>query len=135
LEFYVEEKIGNKKASNFTIKAKYNFSNKYLLNKLISINQNAQLMIVVLVDIIYYKFDSDVSSKKHIIMLEDLSIITLNQATSQFLKNKNTLLSNMNTILTQQNLSAALGKNLIPNMTNEQPAQDQNSQDNTANAK
>ncbi|CAG8790702.1 13317_t:CDS:1, partial [Gigaspora rosea] len=44
-------------------------------------------------------------------------------------------LLNMNAMSTQQNLSAALGKNPIPNMTSEQPAQDQNNQDNTENTK
>ncbi|KAF0373784.1 hypothetical protein F8M41_012978 [Gigaspora margarita] len=100
LEFHVKERISDKEASNFMVKAKHNSNNKYLSNKMTLINQNARLTTVVLVGMLYYKFNDDVSSGKHIIMLEDLSIITLN---------------------------SALGKNLIPNMTNEQPAQDQNS--------
>ncbi|CAG8840744.1 32900_t:CDS:2, partial [Gigaspora margarita] len=57
------------------------------------------------------------------------------EAIPQPSKNKNALLSNMNAMLVQQNLLVALGKNPIPNMTNEQPTQDQNSQNNTENAK
>ncbi|CAG8838681.1 43286_t:CDS:1, partial [Gigaspora margarita] len=41
LEFYVEERIGDKKASNFTVEAKHNSNNKYLSNKTTSINKNA----------------------------------------------------------------------------------------------
>ncbi|KAF0474101.1 hypothetical protein F8M41_024792 [Gigaspora margarita] len=153
LEFHVEERIGDKEASNFTVEAKHNSNNKFLSNKTTSINQNARLMTVVLVGTIYYKFDNDMTSGKHIIMLEDLSIITSNReflnmqtltipwlsqmtiprysqrtnrqprgATPRPSKNKNASLSNMNATSVQQILLAALGKNPIPNMTNEQPA-------------
>ncbi|CAG8769402.1 45696_t:CDS:2, partial [Gigaspora margarita] len=120
LKLYIKERIGDKKASNFIVETKHNSNNKYFSNKIISINQNAQLMTVILVNMIYYKFDNDVSFGKHIIILEDLSIITLN-STLRSSKNKNASLLNMNTMLTQK-LLATLGKNLIPNMTNKQPA-------------
>ncbi|CAG8815629.1 22846_t:CDS:1, partial [Gigaspora margarita] len=166
LEFHVNERIGDKEASNFTVEAKYSSNNKYLSNKMTSINQNARVTTVVLVGTIYYQFDNDKSSRKHVIILEDLSIITSNceflnmqthavpwlsqttipgysqksnrqprGATSRPSKNKKATLSNMNATSTQQNLSAALGKNPIPNMTNEQPVQNQDNQDNTENTK
>ncbi|RIB16959.1 hypothetical protein C2G38_2188615 [Gigaspora rosea] len=136
LEFHVDERIGNKEASNFTVEAKHSSNNKYLSNKTTSINQNARVTTVVLVGTIYYQFENNVFSGKHIVILEDLSIIISNH---EFLNTQPRLflasLSNMNATSTQQNLSAALGKNPIPNMTNEQPAQDQNNQDNTENTK
>ncbi|KAF0452281.1 hypothetical protein F8M41_001920 [Gigaspora margarita] len=95
LEFHVDERISDKEASNFTVEIRHSSNNKYLLNKMTSINQNARVMTVVLV----------------------------------------ALLSNMNATSTQQNLLATLGKNPIPNMTNEQSVQDQNNQDNTENTK
>ncbi|CAG8641806.1 2676_t:CDS:2 [Gigaspora rosea] len=55
---------------------------------------------------------------------EELLIIMSNRATPWPSKNKKASLSNMNATLTQQNFLVALGKNPIPNMTNEQPAQD-----------
>ncbi|KAF0552288.1 hypothetical protein F8M41_022055 [Gigaspora margarita] len=41
LEFHIDERIGDKEASNFTIEAKYSSNNKYLSHKMTSINQNA----------------------------------------------------------------------------------------------
>ncbi|RIB01267.1 hypothetical protein C2G38_2296831 [Gigaspora rosea] len=167
LKFYVEERIGDKEASNFSLEAKHSSNNKYLSNKTNSINQNSRLT-VLLVGKINYQFENDVSSGKHIVALEDLSIITLNRdflntqtptvpwlsqtnipgysqktnrqphgATSRPSKNsKKASLSNMNATSTQQNLSTALDKNPIPNMTNEQTAQNQNNQqENTQNTK
>ncbi|CAG8816416.1 3196_t:CDS:2, partial [Gigaspora rosea] len=48
LEFHVDERIGNKEASNFTVEAKHSSNNKYLSNKTTSINQNARVTTVVL---------------------------------------------------------------------------------------
>ncbi|RIB18236.1 hypothetical protein C2G38_2037078 [Gigaspora rosea] len=116
LEFHVDKRIGDKEASNFTVEAKHSSNNKYLSNKTTLINQNTRVTTVVLA----------------VPWLSQTTIPGYSQrtnrqprgATPRPLKNKKALLSNMNATSTQQNLSAALGKNLIPNMTNEQPAQD-----------
>ncbi|CAG8798255.1 6809_t:CDS:1, partial [Gigaspora rosea] len=40
LEFHIEKRISDKEASNFIVEAKHSFNNKYLSNKMTSINQN-----------------------------------------------------------------------------------------------
>ncbi|RIB23480.1 hypothetical protein C2G38_2171203 [Gigaspora rosea] len=104
-KFYVKERIGDKEASNFTLETKHSSDNKYLSNKTNTMNQNSRLTTV---------------------LLNEPSALG---ATPQPSKNsKKASLSNMNATSIQQNLSTALNKNLIPNMTNEQPIQNQNNQ-------
>ncbi|KAF0524968.1 hypothetical protein F8M41_014836 [Gigaspora margarita] len=49
LEFYVEEKVGDREPSNFWVETKHNANNKYLSNKTVTINQNVQSTTAILV--------------------------------------------------------------------------------------
>ncbi|KAF0484235.1 hypothetical protein F8M41_023048 [Gigaspora margarita] len=74
LEFYVEEKVREKEPSNFWVETRHNVNNKYLSNKTGAINQNACSTTAILVSTIMY----DVSTGKHIVVLEDITMITSN---------------------------------------------------------
>ncbi|RIB08054.1 hypothetical protein C2G38_2045484 [Gigaspora rosea] len=78
LEFYVEEKVGEKEPSNFWVETRHNVNNRYLSNKTGAINQNARSTTAILVGTIVY----DVSTGKHIVVLEDITMITSNRNNS-----------------------------------------------------
>ncbi|KAF0553689.1 hypothetical protein F8M41_020077 [Gigaspora margarita] len=74
LKFYIEEKVRKKKLSNFWVETEHNINNRYLSNKTGTINQNACSTTTILVGTIMY----DVSTEKHIVALEDITMITSN---------------------------------------------------------
>ncbi|KAF0545098.1 hypothetical protein F8M41_002364 [Gigaspora margarita] len=78
LEFYVEEKVREKESSNFWVEARHNVNNKYLSNKIGAINQNACSTTAVLVGTIVY----ETATGKHIVVLEDVTMITSNRNNS-----------------------------------------------------
>ncbi|KAF0488279.1 hypothetical protein F8M41_022366 [Gigaspora margarita] len=78
LKFYVEEKVREKEPSNFWVEARHNVNNKYLSNKTDAINQNARSTTAVLVSTIVY----EMATGKHIVVLEDVTMITFNRNNS-----------------------------------------------------
>ncbi|CAG8744655.1 5961_t:CDS:2, partial [Dentiscutata heterogama] len=75
LEFYVEEKVGDREPPSFWVEARHNINNKYLSNKTNAINQNSRSTTAILIGTITYK----ISTGKHVIILEDISLITSNR--------------------------------------------------------
>ncbi|KAF0530133.1 hypothetical protein F8M41_012375 [Gigaspora margarita] len=54
LDFYVEERLGDREASNFWVEVKHLTNNSYLSSKTNSINQNLRSTTAILVGTIYY---------------------------------------------------------------------------------
>ncbi|CAG8843331.1 35541_t:CDS:2, partial [Gigaspora margarita] len=81
LEFYIKEKVGDREPSSFWIEARHNVNNKYLANKTNAINQNSRSTTAILIGTITY----EISTEKHVIILEDISLITSgrNDSTAQ----------------------------------------------------
>ncbi|CAG8856160.1 37871_t:CDS:1, partial [Gigaspora margarita] len=72
LEFYIEEKVRDRELPSFWIEARHNANNKYLANKTNAINQNSRSTTAIFIGIITY----EISTGKHVIILEDISLIT-----------------------------------------------------------
>ncbi|CAG8852775.1 23220_t:CDS:2, partial [Gigaspora margarita] len=81
LEFYIEEKVRDREPPSFWIEARHNANNKYLANKTNAINQNSRSTTAILIGTITY----EISTGKHVIILEDISLITSgrNDSTAQ----------------------------------------------------
>ncbi|KAF0468036.1 hypothetical protein F8M41_025888 [Gigaspora margarita] len=81
LEFYVEERVEDREPPSFWVEARHDISNKYLSNKTNAINQNSRSTTAVLIGTITY----EATTGKHVMILEDISMITSkeNDSTTQ----------------------------------------------------
>src|SRR6185312_4765219 len=89
LEFYVEERIGEREPSDFWLKVRHNANHVYLSNKTNAINQTGRCTNALLVGVINYQepdINTNVNNEKifgkHILTLEDLTMITTNNNNS-----------------------------------------------------
>ncbi|CAG8586474.1 hypothetical protein C2G38_2237987 [Gigaspora rosea] len=88
LDFYVEERLGDREPSDFWVEVKHLTNNSYLSSKTNSINQNLRSTTAILVGTIYYhKSSSDESTphdatEKHVMLLQDISMISTNHSTA-----------------------------------------------------
>ncbi|CAG8765412.1 hypothetical protein C2G38_2223107 [Gigaspora rosea] len=85
LNFFIEEKIGNKEPSDFWLEVRHDSSHTYLSNRTNSINQNGRLTNALLVGVMNYQnpvidttTNNEIMLGKHILMLEDMTMITSN---------------------------------------------------------
>ena len=78
LDFYIEEKIGEKEPNDYWIEVKHNPNNKYLSRKTASINQKLRSTTAILVGQIAYEPPSndETTPEKHVLYLEDISMIS-----------------------------------------------------------
>ncbi|CAG8746335.1 7931_t:CDS:1, partial [Dentiscutata erythropus] len=76
LDFYVEERIRKREPADFWVEVKHKTNNTYLANKTNSINQKLHSTTALLVGIIYYyPPPSDSNERKHVLLLEDISLL------------------------------------------------------------
>ncbi|CAG8815049.1 20168_t:CDS:1, partial [Gigaspora margarita] len=59
LDFYVEERIGEKEPPSFWVQAKHNTSNRYLFAKTNTINQTSRSTTALLISTITYQHDNE----------------------------------------------------------------------------
>ncbi|KAF0441276.1 hypothetical protein F8M41_003857 [Gigaspora margarita] len=85
LDFYVEERIEEKEPPSFWVQAKHNASNRYLFTKTKAINQTSKSTTTLLISTITYQHDNETASEKHIMILEDISMINLTHNNSNAL--------------------------------------------------
>ncbi|RIB18265.1 hypothetical protein C2G38_2037041 [Gigaspora rosea] len=85
LDFYMEERIGEKEPSSFWIEARHKANNRYLFNRTNTINQTSRSTTALLIGTITYQRDNETTSGKHVIILEDISMINLTRNNSDAL--------------------------------------------------
>ncbi|CAG8814995.1 2253_t:CDS:2, partial [Gigaspora rosea] len=127
LDFYVEERIGEKEPSSFWVEARHKANNRYLFNRTNTINQISRSTTALLIGTITYQRDNETTSGKHVMILEDISMINLARrsnrtprgTTPRTPRSKHSTLSSMNPTSTST-LSSALETNPIPNMSDQQ---------------
>ncbi|KAF0482068.1 hypothetical protein F8M41_023489 [Gigaspora margarita] len=127
LDFYMEERIGEKKPLSFWVQARHNANNRHLFTKTNTINQTSRSTTVLLISTITYQHDNETAFRKH-----GKTGCTPWGTTPRTPRNKRTSLSNMNptSILT---LLSVLETNPIPNMSDQQSSQNHNNEPNREN--
>ncbi|RIB01194.1 hypothetical protein C2G38_2051076 [Gigaspora rosea] len=85
LDFYVEERIGEKELLSFWVEARHKANNRYLFNRTNAINQTFRSTTSLLIGTITYQRDNETTSGKHIMILEDISMINLTRNNSDAL--------------------------------------------------
>lgn len=81
LEFFVEERLGEKEPKDYWVEVKHDSNNTYLANKTNAINQTMRSTTAILVGLMTYEpptDDSNTSEGKHVLNLEDISLISTN---------------------------------------------------------
>jgi len=88
LDFLIEENLGEQEPKDFSLEMKHNPNIKYLANKTNSINQNLRSTTAILMGLLHYQepiIDADTGDEtpaKHILYLDDISLISSNQPSS-----------------------------------------------------
>ncbi|KAF0364790.1 hypothetical protein F8M41_013865 [Gigaspora margarita] len=144
LDFYVEERIEEKEPPSFWVQARHNANNRYLFTRTNAINQTSRSTTTLLISTITYQRDNETASRKHVMILKDISMINLTRNNSDALsatpcgcpnllpRNKRTTLSSMNSTSTPT-LSSVLETNPIPNMSDQQSSQNRSNKFNREN--
>ncbi|RIB20190.1 hypothetical protein C2G38_2179923 [Gigaspora rosea] len=77
LDFYVEEQIGEKEPTDFWVEVRYKVNNTYLASRTSSINQKICSTNALLIGTInYLRPTSDSNEGKHILTLEEISLLS-----------------------------------------------------------
>jgi hypothetical protein len=86
LNFYIEENLGEREQREFWLEVRHDPNHRYLSNKTNSINQNMRSTTAVLSGIISYEppivdpiTAEETTPEKHILSLDDVSLISLNR--------------------------------------------------------
>ncbi|CAG8807546.1 20954_t:CDS:2 [Gigaspora margarita] len=89
LNFYIKKKIGKREPSDFWIEVRHSANNKYLSNRMNSVNQNGHSTNALLVGTINYHepiinntTNNEITPGKHILTLENMTIIMANYTTT-----------------------------------------------------
>jgi len=89
LDFYVEENLGEREPREFWIEVTHDPNLRYLANKTNSINQTMRSTTAILVGVINYvppvideSTQEEKATEKHILELEDISLISTNRNTN-----------------------------------------------------
>jgi len=90
LDFYVEENLGDREAREFWVEVRHDPNLRYLANKTNSINQSMRSTTAILMGLIEYEpavidevTQEELTSGKHVIKLEDISLVSTNQGKNQ----------------------------------------------------
>ncbi|CAB5207151.1 unnamed protein product [Rhizophagus irregularis] len=86
LDFHVEENLGNREPKDFWLEMRHNSNINYLANKTNSINQTMRSTMAILSGLLYYQesiIDTSTTEEsipgKHILKLDDISLISSNR--------------------------------------------------------
>ncbi|KAF0465243.1 hypothetical protein F8M41_026311 [Gigaspora margarita] len=108
LDFFVEERIGEKEPADFWVEVRHKINNTYLTNRTNAINQKICSTTALLVGTMsYLRPTSNSNEGKHILVLEEISLL------STYVNNKNTNNQGINIPWLSQGSSSARTLNQI----------------------
>ncbi|GES97082.1 hypothetical protein GLOIN_2v1481471 [Rhizophagus clarus] len=121
IDFYVEENLGDREPGEFWVEVRHNANLRYLANKTNAINQSMRSSTALLVGTLTYQgpvldetTGDETSPGKHILTLDDISLISTNRASPRTSRRGRGSSSQMR--LRSSSLTSALSSNPVPTM-------------------